>query len=363
MLNFTRIPRNEKEGKNIVIYNILREKGGVSRSDISALTKINVVSISNYINAFIKKGLILEKQIGESSGGRPPILLDLNRDNVYALGLHIRDSYILGVAVDFGIKTVNKVKKDIDSGVLEQTIIDTINLLKKDKTNIKGITLVLEDRNIDITDLERKIQGKFQIELYIDKASVSAAYSELILGTGYPATPLLYSYKDIGDCVFLLEDSSFYVWDDKSQDNLSYLRPWSADRSIKNYAREIIKKGIGTEIIHLAGGSIDKITEREVVEAAKKNDNVAIEILEFAGLNLGVRLAYLVNVFRPKKLILGGGIEKAGKYFIEPLKKSIKKLAKDEALKDLKIENSTLGEEAVAIGAAALIVREVFMGA
>lgn len=362
MLSFTRIPRNEKEGKNITIYNILREKGGVSRSDISALTNINVVSISNYINTFIKNGLILEKQIGESSGGRPPILLDLNRDNAYAIGLHICDSYILGVAVDFGIKTVNKVKRDIDAGHLEQTIIDIIDLLKKDKTNIKGIALVSEDRNIDITDLEKKIQDKFQIDLYIGKASISACYAESILNAGYPATPLLYSYKDIGDCVFLLEDSSFYAWDDKSQDNLAYLRPWSADRSIKNYAREIIKKGIGTEIIHLAGGSIDKITEKEIIEAARKNDNVAIEILEFTGLNLGVRLAYLVNVFKPKKLILGSGLEKAGKYFIEPLKKSIEKLAKDEALKGLKIENSTLGEEAVATGAAALIVREVFMG-
>ena len=210
--------------------------------------------------------------------------------------------------------------------------------------------------------VRKKKQDKFQIDLYIDKASISAAYAESIFNTSYPATPLLYSYKDIGDCVFLLEDSSFYVWDDKSQDNLAYLKPWSADRSIKNYAREIIKKGVGTEIIHLAGGSIDKITEREVIEAARKDDNVAIEILEFTGLNLGVRLAYLVNVFKPKKLILGGGLEKAGKYFIEPLKKSIEKLAKDEALKNLKIENSALGEEAVATGAAALIVREAFMG-
>ncbi len=363
MLSFTRIPRNEKEGKNITIYNILREKGGVSRSDISALTKINVVSISNYINTFIKNGLILEKQIGESSGGRPPILLDLNRDNVCVIGLHIRDSYILGVAIDFGIKTVNKIKKDIDSGDLEQAIIDIIDLLKKDKSNIKGITLVSENTNIDITDLEKKIQDKFQIDLYIDKASISAAYAELILSPGYSATPLLYSYRDIGDCVFLLEDSSFYIWDDKSRDNLAYLRPWNADMGIKNYAREIIEKGVGTEIIHLAGGSIDNITEREVIEAAKKDDNVAIEILEFTGLNLGVRLAYLVNVFKPKRLILGGGIEKAGKYFIEPLKKSIEKLAEDEALKDLKIENSALGEEAVATGAAALIVREAFMGA
>ena len=363
MLSFTRIPRNEKEGKNITIYNILREKGEVSRSDISGLTKINVVSISNYINAFIKNGLILEKQIGESSGGRPPILLDLNSDNVYTIGLHVCDSYILGVAVDFAIKTVNKVKKEVGSGNLEQTIIDAINALKKDNGNIKGIALVSENTNIDIVNLAKKIQDEFQIDLYIDKASISAAYAESVLGSGYSAAPLLYSYKDIGDCVFLLDDSSFYIWDGKSQDNLAYLRPWSADMGIKNYAREIIKKGVGTEIIHLAGGSIDNVTEREVIEAVKKNDNVAIEILEFTGLNLGVRLAYLINIFKPKKLILGGGIEKAGKYFIEPLKKSIEKLAKDETLKSLKIENSTLGEEAVATGAAALIIREIFMGA
>ena len=55
-------------------------------------------------------------------------------------------------------------------------------------------------------------------------------------------------------------------------------------------------------------------------------------------------------------------MEKADKYIIEPFKRSIKKLSSEKLLDKLEIQNSGLNEDAVAIGAAALIIREIFMG-
>lgn len=362
MLRFTSKPRNDKETKSLLVYNILRQKKEVSRSDISDITRINVVSISNYINAFIKKGLIIEKEMGPSSGGRPPVILDLNKDGVLAIGLYVNESSISGIAVNSAIETVSKQKKDLSAGRPEEGILDMLGfLLKGKKTGVlRGIALINDGVNLDIPDLEKKIKELFNTDLYIEKAAVAAAYGESISAL-HKIDKLLYSHKDIGECV-LLENYSFYTADDKTNENFAYLKAWNAKMSIANYARQIVEKGIGTEIISLAKGSVDNIADKEVMEAAKKNDNVAIEILEFVGLNLGVRLAYLTNVFKPNKLVLGGGIEAAGTFFLEPLKKSIEKLAGDEVFAGLEVANSVLGDEAVRIGSAALVIREIYMG-
>ena len=49
---------SEKEKRNIEILVMLRKQGPISRSDISQKMGINVVSISNYIDDFIKCNLV-----------------------------------------------------------------------------------------------------------------------------------------------------------------------------------------------------------------------------------------------------------------------------------------------------------------
>jgi len=106
-----------------------------------------------------------------------------------------------------------------------------------------------------------------------------------------------------------------------------------------------------------------KVSQDAVIGAALHGDAVALEILEFAGLSLGIRIAYLINIYRPETVVIGGGIEKADKFFVVPLKKSVEKLASIDAQKKVSIfsskNNSTT---ATCVGAAALCVREIFLG-
>jgi len=371
MLNFKKIPANDKENKNLIVYNILRDKGQISRSDIANITEINVVSISNYINAFIKKGLILEKEVGESSGGRPPIILELNKDKVYAIGIYLFNSYIIGILLNSVLDIKSKLKKKLetkDNKTLSDSILNMINNLSDniDKIYIKGVAII-SDYDYQPVYTEEKITAFFSnnedIRIYNERASISSAYAESIYIKNYSAKEkILYSHKDIGDCT-LIENMDIRTWGEEENKKLNYFKPWNDSMSLRYHAGNIINKGVGTEIINIIGNSsIENIREEDIINAAIKKDNVAIEILEFVGLNLGLRLAYLVNIFKPTKLILGGGVEKAGIYFIEPIKRSIELLSIRESLRGLEIKNSILGEDAAALGAAALVIREIFMG-
>ena len=101
------------------------------------------------------------------------------------------------------------------------------------------------------------------------------------------------------------------------------MRPWGQGLHIVNEAKKIVERGVGTKIVHLANGDIRNITLKVILESAKQNDEIAIDLIRTAGLNLGVRIAYLMHLFEPEVVVVGGGIEAAGDLFLNPLKTSI----------------------------------------
>ncbi len=65
----------DKERKNLAILEVIRKNGPMSRMDISKNTELNIVTVSNYGNHYIKKGLVIEGELDESTGGREPALV------------------------------------------------------------------------------------------------------------------------------------------------------------------------------------------------------------------------------------------------------------------------------------------------
>ncbi len=87
---------------------MLRRQGPISRSDISQKMGINVVSISNYIDDFIKCNLVYEKELDVSEGGRRPVLLDLNPRAGYAIGVGLNLMNMVGLLVDLKGNIITK---------------------------------------------------------------------------------------------------------------------------------------------------------------------------------------------------------------------------------------------------------------
>jgi len=67
------------------------------------------------------------------------------------------------------------------------------------------------------------------------------------------------------------------------------------------------------------------ITSKDVFEAAKAGDKMAIEIFEFTGRILGEAFADFIAFSSPKAIILFGGLAHAGNFLLDPLKKTMEK--------------------------------------
>jgi len=98
-----------------------------------------------------------------------------------------------------------------------------------------------------------------------------------------------------------------------------------------------------------------KITAKDVGEAALKGDALAIAALSRAGYYLGLALANYCQIFNPSVFIIGGGVSKPGPYLFDPLKASLREhVMSPDYLKNLTITQAALGDEVGLMGALAL---------
>ena len=81
---------------------------------------------------------------------------------------------------------------------------------------------------------------------------------------------------------------------------------------------------------------------------------------EQAGADLGKKIAFLVNLFNPEIVVIGGGIEDCGAPLLDAIKTAVKDWAVEEASSQVKIIPSAFGENAVALGVVGIVAREVF---
>jgi glucokinase-like ROK family protein len=126
-------------------------------------------------------------------------------------------------------------------------------------------------------------------------------------------------------------------------------------RAVINNVRKLIKeKGSDKTIIKISNDGKSAFNYDVIVNAAMENDPIAIDALNDVGCKLGMVVSYLVNIFCPKMVILGGALNYA-KDFIQPV---VEKVVRENALSlcqdDLEITNSYLGQESSVMGAIGL---------
>jgi glucokinase len=129
-----------------------------------------------------------------------------------------------------------------------------------------------------------------------------------------------------------------------------HLEALAAGPAIARYVQEQIQSGT-TSMLQ----GKEKITGKDVSEAAAQGDQLAIQALQRAGNYIGQGLASFLHVFNPSVVIFGGGVSFSGEILFEPVRAALKARVMDPAyLTDLLIVNAALGDEAGLMGALAL---------
>ena len=98
---------------------------------------------------------------------------------------------------------------------------------------------------------------------------------------------------------------------------------------------------------------------RDIFEAARADDAVAIETLDETAYYLGLGVASCINIFNPEVFVIGGGIAQAGDFLMETIRRTAKANAFGTLYGGCSVVQSELGDNAGIMGAAALIKHEL----
>lgn len=101
--------------------------------------------------------------------------------------------------------------------------------------------------------------------------------------------------------------------------------------------------------------SLDRITAKDVLDAFKAGDPVAVRVMENVGERLGGALAVFATVVDPEAIVIGGGVSKAGQPLIDCIQKYYREYA-FPLCKDTPMVIANLGNDAGIYGAAKLVL-------
>lgn len=106
--------------------------------------------------------------------------------------------------------------------------------------------------------------------------------------------------------------------------------------------------------------SYEKMTAKDIYDAAVSGDKIARQAFKLTGKYLGEAMANASAYFNPEAFVIFGGLAKSGELIIEPTKKSLERNLLSIYRGKIKILTSGLPEgDAAVVGAAALIWNEL----
>jgi glucokinase len=131
--------------------------------------------------------------------------------------------------------------------------------------------------------------------------------------------------------------------------NRGCLEAMSSGPSIARRAREAVSAERASGL-----SRIPNPTAVDVVQLAREGDVVAREIWDNAVRYLGIGVAAAITILAPERVVIGGGVTRAGDFLFQPLREHVRQRVKLVPVESVPILPATLGPDVGILGAAAV---------
>ncbi|HUA40381.1 MAG TPA: ROK family protein [Streptosporangiaceae bacterium] len=367
-----------------LLIELVRRFGPISRAELSRQSQISAPTVSAIVAQMLARGTFSEVAVAPSSGGRPPVLLQLNPTAGYVVGIKLRSD---------GLTTV---VCDLDAGVVA--------------TDEASVALV-GDPAAAITAVEEATRRVLQ--------GAGIARTK-VLGVGIGLPGVIDSLR--GSCQFshllqwhevelaapLQRRLRLPVWVDNDVNTLAIAEKWAGDGiAARNFITLSVGRGLGLGIVidravyrgavggagefgHLIvdpdgpececgrSGCLEalvgerallrrvsdlhgrELSRDDFISLAAAGDGATIQVLTDASELLGVAMANVVTLLNPELVIICGEGTQLGAPFLDSVVAAIRDQPFAGLGKQIEVKVQQWGDDAWAVGAATLVLRESF---
>lgn len=381
-----------REFNESLVLNLIRQAGRISRADIAKRTHLSRSTVSSIITDLIAANLVREVGAGRSQGGRRPILLEFNGQAGYVVGVDVGATHLLVLLTDLQAQPVVRMDEpfDIEQGpevglerivnLIEQVLIKaglTMDQVVGVGVGVPGPLDYATGKTIfppimpgwhDIP-LRERLQKRLGKPVHLDNDANLGAIGEYWWGAGRRARNVAFVKVGTGVGCGLILEGRIYRGEIGSAGEIGHAvidEDGPPCRCGSNGCLEAM--AAAPAIVQAYRETPDRplqqngLTIGDLITAAHQGDDVARRLFAQAGRRIGTALTSLVNLLNPGIIVIGGGVARAGSFFLEPLRETVRRCALPVAASSTRVVESKLGAEAIAIGAVATVLQEFFSG-
>lgn len=115
-----------------------------------------------------------------------------------------------------------------------------------------------------------------------------------------------------------------------------------------------VKSGDRSAVAEQVGGDLTRLTAEHIFQGARVGDGVCISVVRDTAKYVGMAVANLVTIFDPEAVVLGGMLASSGDMMLEAIRLECSRRVRPAQAEHARVVLSSLGPDAVAIGAARL---------
>ncbi|MGL4372368.1 MAG: ROK family glucokinase [Turicibacter sp.] len=250
---------------------------------------------------------------------------------------------------------------------IEMAEVEGIGLGVPGPVNNDGIVVVAVNLGWDMKNAKKELEALVKVPVAVGNDANVAALGELWLGAACGSKDAIMFTLGTGVGGGVIVDGKVVagvhgaggeighltvVLEDGNQCNCGKKGCLETVASATGIVRETVKYLAATDEPSTLR-DLESFEAKDVFDAAKANDAVGVKMVDQLGRYIGLTAANLAATTDPEKIIIGGGVSKAGDILIDTIKKHYQAFA-FSAVKDTEFVLAELGNDAGIVGSAYL---------
>ncbi len=367
-----------------IVLNYVRERGPISRAEIAHETALQRSTVSLIVEELRIEGLI-EEVGGESTGGRPPILLSLRTADAVAIGVDLGTNHTIVATSDLAGRVLQQEQFETnpDADKTTKEIIERARkFIRENNGTIEGIGVSLpglvdpEGRELFIPGfnwrdlpLAQQISTATGLPVTMDNDANAAAQAELWFGR-----PEIREVRDFimvlvegGVGTGIVFDGQVYRGENGAAGEFGHMTiGQGAPVACASGSRECweafaSERSALARYKSLSGGRNGAATTNfgKLIDLAMTGEGPARTALQETAYFLGIGIANLIRGLAPQAVIVGGPIVRAWPVISADIRSTVEATI-CRGLPTTRIMSSTLGPEPTLMGALSLVLASKF---
>lgn len=363
--------QTKQHNRDLILRTIFARES-ISRAEVARVTNLTRATVSDAVNGLLAEGLVKEIGMGESIGGKLPILLSINADARYLIGLNLAQDKFIGAVVNLRGEIKEMVEapaSNIDGQAALELIYQIIDQLRKTKPKpLVGIGVgtpglintregvVISAVNLDWQDLplQRLLENKFKLPVKILNDSQATAIGEFVYGGQHTTDEnmIVVNVKyGIGSGILL--NGKLFQGDGGGAGEIGHVvvqENGELCRCGKHGCLETISSSSAV-MRQLNVKTLDKVKN-----AFDKGDERTKKTIGKAAHKLGISLANLIGTLNIHKIVLTGDMTVFGSSWLDEVNTSMRNAALTRLAEKTRIELGALDYRACILGASAFLL-------